>query len=169
MHAAEAAGRHEPNAHVTAHRERPADGRRARRALRNGGGEVARPELACRPVEALQLALVEADDDLAVEDADRGRDRAALANGRLRGEADADTLARREAVRDERRLQGHDPAPEAECPGYLRRAPYHGSAPMWAQQRAAASTTRPGPPTRKPAASAAPAPVASTTSVSTAA
>src|SRR5262249_46381972 len=141
-----------------------ADGGRADRALSRRRSEIARADLPRARAEPLELARGEPDDDLAVENADRGRDRAALADGGLRREPDRDALPGREAVRHERRLERDD---------VLRRAPLvrdadHGIAPSFAQHRAAASRPSSGPPTRKPAASASPAPVASTTSVGTA-
>ena len=83
----------------------------------------------------------------------------------LGGEPDFDALARREAVRDERRLERDDAAAVALCLLDLLRDDDHGIAPSCAQQRAAAFSPSSGPPIRKPAASASPAPVVSTTSV----
>ena len=74
------------------------------------GGEVARPDLPRVGVEARELVLREADDDLAVEHADRRGHGARLAHLALRLEPDLDALARREAVRDERRLERDDRA-----------------------------------------------------------
>ena len=94
----------------------------------------------------------------------RRRHGARLAHRRLGGEPHLDSLAGREAVRDEGRLEGHDGVRLAHFVG----DPDHGIAPACAQQRAAASTPSSGPPTRKPAASASPAPVVSTTSTGSA-
>ena len=91
-------------------RERAADRRRADRALRDRGGEVARADLARVGAEARELASREPDDDLAVEHADRRGHRAGRAHLPLRLEPDLDALARREAVRDERRLERDDGA-----------------------------------------------------------
>ena len=74
------------------------------------GREVARPDLARVGVEALELVLRQADADCAVEDADRGRHRAGVADAPLALEPDLDALAGREAVRDERRLERDDRA-----------------------------------------------------------
>src|SRR6266511_3553942 len=100
----------------------------------------------------------------AAETADRGRHRTGLTHPALRLKRDADPRARREPVSDERRLECHDRFRFA----YLVRDDDHGIAPSLATQRAATSTASSGPPTRKPAASASPAPVVSTTSPPTA-
>ena len=71
----------------------------------------------------------------------------------------------REAVCDERRLERDDAAALASAVRDLLGDADHGIAPSFAQQRAAASRPSSTPPTRKPAASASPAPVGSTTSV----
>src|SRR5207249_2437593 len=78
----------------------------------------------------------------------------------FRVEPDRDSLSRREAVRDEGRLERNDGARLA----HLVRDDDHGIAPSFATHRAAVSTASFGPPTMKPAASASPAPVASMTS-----
>ena len=73
-------------------------------------GEVARPELARGGSEALELRAVEPDPDLPVEHADRRRHRAGRPHGCLAREPDLDAVGRREAVRDERRLERDDGA-----------------------------------------------------------
>ena len=96
---------------------------------------------------------------------------------RLAREADLDP-AGREAVRDEGRLERDDRAPSsrAACTSSAirissftarayRPADAIGIAPVRCTQRAAASSARSAPPTIQPAASASPAPVVSTTSV----
>ena len=100
--------------------ERAADRRRADRALTRPPrrGRAGRP-CARRRRTAPSSASVEPDDDLAVEDADRRRHRAALAHRALGREPDRDALAGREAVRDERRLERDDAAAVARA----RRAP----------------------------------------------
>src|SRR5204862_4361891 len=80
---------------------------------------------------------------------------------------DPESLPRREAVCDERRLECDDRAPLGERGCHLRADDdrfFHGIAPTCATQRAAASRPSSGPPTRNPAASASPAPVESTAS-----
>ena len=139
MHAAEAAGAHEADPGAAADRERAADGRRADRALHRAGGEVARAGLARVGAEAPELVLGEPDHDAAVEHADRRRHGAGLADAPLRLEPDLDALARREAVRDERRLQRDDRPAGAERDGDLLADLDHGIAPSCATQRAAAS------------------------------
>src|SRR2546422_10314802 len=109
---------------------------------------------------ALELSSGQPDADLPVEAADRRRDRTRLADAPLRLEPDRDALARRKAVCDQRRLEGDDCVGLANFVGNED----HGSAPSRATQRAAASRASCAPPTRKPAASASPAPVASTMS-----
>ena len=115
VNAAEPAGRHDRDAGGAADGERSADGRRADRALHRRRGEVARPDLARRRVEARELVLGQPDADLAVEHADRRRHRARRAHAPLGLEPDGDAFAGREAVRDERRLERDD--------GAARRAP----------------------------------------------
>src|SRR5205085_11193209 len=106
-------------------------------------------------------------------DLDRRRYRAARAHRGLRRESDSHTLAGREAVCDERRLERDHATVVLERLLDLRRYADHGIAPngiapTCAQHRAAASSPSAGPPMRKPAARASPAPVVSTTSVSSA-
>ena len=121
------------------------------------------PSLRADGVEARELVLGQPDADLAVEHADRRRHRAAVAHRLLGGEPDLDALAGREAVGDERRLERDDAAALAQRLLDLVGDADHGIAPSGAQQRAAASRPSSGPPSRKPAASASPAPVVSTT------
>src|SRR5262249_25300949 len=155
-------------------RERAADGGRADRALHDGGSQVAWPELPRRGVEPCQLVRRQPDDDVAVEHADRRRHGTRLPDppprgerhlGALPGRGALRALTGREAVRDERRLERDDRPRLAHLIGDAD----HGMAPSRATQRAAASSPASTPPTRKPAAKASPAPVGSTTSVSTAA
>ena len=54
----------------------------------------------------MKRVAIEADQDATVADGDRGGDRAALANGRLRRARDLDVLRIRQAVADERRFEG---------------------------------------------------------------
>ena len=122
------------------------------------------PSLRADASNRAELVLGQADDDLAVERADRRRHGSAVPDRLLGGEADLDSFAGREAVRDERRLERDDAAP-----GRLRLAnvvgePDHGIDPSFAQQRAAAASPSAGPSMSMPAASASPAPVGSTTS-----
>ena len=87
MHATESAGGHQPDPSRLAHRQRSPDRRRAGGVLHDRRGEVARPELAGCRVEAHELRLGQADDDLAVEHTDRrrtARPRARLARMRVR-------------------------------------------------------------------------------------
>ena len=127
------------------------------------------PTLRAVGVEPPELVLGRArPTTLAVEDADRRRHRARLAHRALGREPDLDALAGREAVRDERRLERDDAAAVRRARRAPRRRADHGIAPSFAQHRAAASSPASTPPTRKPAANASPAPVASTTSVGTA-
>ena len=114
MHAAEAACAHEADPDRRGGGERPADGRRPDRALGEARRQVAGPELARLGREALELLRAEPDHEAAVEDADRGGHGARRANGRLAREADLDAVRRREAVRDEGRLQRDDGLPVGE-------------------------------------------------------
>ncbi len=128
MDAAEPAGRHPPDPRRLRDRERAADGGGADRALHLGRRQVARADLPRVRAEPCELRLRQTDDDLAVEDADRRRHGAAGAHLPLRLETDLDALARREAVRDERRLQRDDRAARGERRANLLRDP-HGSEP----------------------------------------
>ncbi len=169
MDAAQTAGRHDRDRRGPAGGERPAHGCRAQRSLHDRGGEVARAELPRGEVEAGELNRREPHDELAVEDTDRRRYRAAGADCLFRREPDLDALAGRKPVRDERRLERDDAGPGRQGLAHLRGDPDHGIDPSFAQQRAAASRPSSTPPTRKPAANASPAPVGSTSSVGRAA
>src|SRR3954447_24527861 len=160
--AADAAGAHEADPDGAAHGKRPADGRRADRALRDAEAEVPRPGLARARVEALELLTRQPDTDLAVEDADGRGHRTRSPHALLRFRADRHAFARREAVRDQRRLERDD---RMRLANFFRDAD-HGIAPTCATQRAAASAASSAPPRRNPAASASPAPVVSTTDTS---
>ena len=86
MHAAEAARRHHRDAERAHGGERAADRRGSERALHAAGREVARADLArggAGLAEAPELGLVEADDQLAVEDADGRGQGAGGAHGGL--------------------------------------------------------------------------------------
>ena len=83
-------------------------------------------------------------------------------------EPDLDALAGREAVRDERRLERDDAAAVFERGRHLGASRITASLPSCAQQRAAACETELRAADRKPAASASPAPVVSTTVAATA-
>ena len=87
-----------------------ADGRRADRALHGADSEVAGAELARLGRESLEVGSLEADPDLPVEHADRGRDRTCGANGGLARKTRLDPVRRGEAVGDERRLERDDGA-----------------------------------------------------------
>src|SRR4051812_21170512 len=162
MDAADPACRQHADARRAANGERPTDRRRADRALCDADRQVARAYLACSDIEPLELLAREPDADLAVEHTDRRRHRAGGADSIVRLLCDGDPLTRREAVRDERRLERDDGLRVA----HLVRDADHGIAPTCATQRAAASAASSAPPTRKPAASASPAPVVSTTDTS---
>ena len=156
---------HEADPGGSARGERSARGRRPDRALNRAGGEVARPDLPRLRRETFQLGLGETDPHLAVEHADGRRQGPRLTDAAFGLDSDGHAFPGRKAVRDERRLERDHglPPPERvrDVPGDLD----HGIAPRLATQRAAASAASCGPPTRKPAASASPAPVVSTTSV----
>ena len=104
------------------------------------------------------------DDDLAVEHADRRRHRAA---SRTAPPTRARPRRLRRAGSRARRASSRARRPRVAVAHLLGDAD-HGIAPSFAQQRAAVAMPSSAPPTRKPAASASPAPVVSTTSTSTA-
>ena len=106
--AADATGRHDAQPGGARDRERPADRCRADGALDASGGEIARADLARVRAEPLQLLRPEADPHDAVEDADRRRHGAGVADAPLGLEPDRRAFARREAVRDERCLERDD-------------------------------------------------------------
>ena len=115
------------------------------------GGEVARADLARVGREAAELLLREPDAELPVEDADRGRHGACLADAPLALEPHLDALPGREAVRDERRLERDDRPSFGQCVVDLFGDPdriLHGIEPSCATQRAAAAIASSGPPTR---------------------
>src|SRR6188472_4333599 len=105
MDAAQPAGAHEPDADRRGCRQRAADGRRTDCPLDGADSEVAGAELARVRREPLEVRSLEADPDLPVEHADRGRNRTCGANGGFARKARLDTVWRREAVGDERRLE----------------------------------------------------------------
>jgi hypothetical protein len=148
VHAADPTGAHEADPDAPADRERAADRRRADRVLHGGRGEVARAELARLGVEALELRLVEPDAHGTVEHADRRRHRAGLPDATLALQSHRDALARRKAVRDQRRLEGDDRSAVAERVLHLSGDDHHGIVPSFETQRAAASRPSSGPPTR---------------------
>ena len=151
MDAAEAAGAHEADPDGAAGGQRPADRRRADGSLHDRGGEVARADLARVGGEAAELVLREPDAEQPVEDADRGRHGAGVADAPLALEPDLDALARRKAVRDERRLERDDRSPIGQRVADLVRDSdqiLHGIEPSFATQRAAAASASSGPPTR---------------------
>ncbi len=103
------------------------------------------PSLRASASKRAELLLRQADDQLAVEDADRGRHRAALPHRALGRKSDVDPFAGREAVRDERRLERNHAAAVAQSLGNFDRDPGHGIDPSFAQQRAAAASPELGP------------------------
>src|SRR6185436_3490672 len=120
-------------------------------------------------VEASKLVHRQADADTAVDDPDRRGGRTGGAHGSLHLEPDLHAVRGREAVRDDRRLEGDNRLLLVERAADLVRdldqlvhaADGIGIAPTCWTQRAAASSARSGPPTIQPAASASPAPVES--------
>ena len=148
MDAADSACREESDVNSAADGECASDRRRADGALNGGDCGVARPDLAGRGVEPGELLLGDSDDDLSVEHADGRRDGSGLPYRALRGEPDLDTLARRKSVRDERRLQRHDPEPFGLRGTHLFGDADHGIAPSFVQQRAAAASPAVTPATR---------------------
>ena len=149
--AAEAARAHETDPDDPARRERAADRRRADDALGNRRREVARTHLARLGGEAAELVLRQADAQQPVQNADRRGHGACRAHPPLALETDRDTLAGREAVRDERRLERDHRSPVCERMADLVRdleQIHHGIEPSFATQRAAAASASSGPPTR---------------------
>ena len=146
MDAADSARAHEADPRGATDGEGSADRRRAGGPLDDAGGEVARTNLACVGVEALELPGRDADANLPVEDADRRGHCARFAHPPLGLGRDRDALARRKAVRDERRLQRDDRSGFADLVGDAD----HGIAPTFATQRAAASSRELGPADEEP-------------------
>ena len=68
-----------------------------------------------------QLLAPQAHDQPAEADGDRGRHGPLGAHGGLAGERDLEVAGRRQAVADERRLEGHDPAPRAQRVAHVAR------------------------------------------------
>ena len=96
------------------------------------------------------VTSVEADAEQPVENADRGGHGSCLAHASLALETHRDALPRRDAVRDERRLEGDDGPTLGERMAHLVRyvQDVHGIDPSFATQRAAAARASSGPPTR---------------------
>ncbi len=105
MHAADAARAEESDPCGTAGGERAADGRRTDGALDDRGSEVSRPHLARIGREPFELGVRESDPERAVEHAHGRRHGAGVTDGLRRRETHRQALARREPVRDERRLE----------------------------------------------------------------
>jgi hypothetical protein len=94
--AAEPARAHEPDARRPADGERAADRRRAEAASDDRGREISRPDL--RSVvaggrEALEVALVQADPDLPVDDSHGRRDRPRVPHPPFALDGDVESLA----------------------------------------------------------------------------
>jgi len=138
VHAADAAGAEEPDAGRPAGGERSAHGRRADSPLGDCCSEVAWPDLARLGREPLQLGVREADPECTVEHADGRRHRTRCTDTLRRLDADGHALARREPVRNERRLERDDGRAPPQRIRDLGRDLDHGIAPSWATQRAAA-------------------------------
>ncbi len=166
--AADSAGAHEPDPGRAAGGERSADRRCADRGLGDCRGEVARADLARIRGEALELGVQEADAKRSVQDSDRRRNRTRVPHALRRLDPHRHAFARGKPVSDERRLERDDGRATPERLPDLGRNLDHGIAPSRETQREAACAASSGPPTRKPAASASPAPVVSTTSASSA-
>ena len=110
--AADAAGREDPDAGGLGRDHRRRDRRRGPAALGQRDGQARPGGLADRAGrggrERLQGRLVQADEDAAVMDRDRRRDRATLADRRLRRARDLDVLRIRQAVADQGGFEGDD-------------------------------------------------------------
>ncbi len=140
VHAAEAAGRHEPDPGDPADGQRAA--RRSSRRQRRATTAAARsrgPALRAVASKRASSSSVRPTTTSPSSTPDRRRHGAAGAHGLLRGEPDLEAGPGREAVRDERRLERDDRPALLERRGDLLREPDHGSDPSRAQQRAAAS------------------------------
>ena len=169
--AADAAGGQDGDAGQTAGGERCPDRRRAERAVNDAGGEIAWADLACvraRGGDSLQLLVVETYLECAVQYGDGRRDPAAVAHALLAFPSDGQTLGRPGSRGRRSSSRGRrSPAPRRGPPG--SRGEYLTTVTSRHCSRRRDAT--PGrfeassmPPTRKPAASASPAPVGSTTS-----
>ena len=109
VHAADPAGREHANASLPGGEHRRRDGGGAAAPRGDLGREVAEIDLhgVRRCGESLQFRPRDPDADRAVEDPDRGRDRAVGPHRILEGRRHPYALGLREAMRDERGLQGH--------------------------------------------------------------
>ena len=104
MHASDPAGREDADACRPSDGERAADRRRAGGVLHGGGRQVARPDLARFRPEVRELFRRQSEANLPAEAANGRGDGARRPHLPL----DLDTLAGREAVRDESRLERND-------------------------------------------------------------
>ena len=125
MDAADPAGREDRDPGRVGRDHRRADGRGGPPAGGQRGGEARSGDLAdrtgrCRR-ERLEVRVGQADEEPTVADGHGGRDGPRLAHRRLRRAGDLDVLRVRQAVADERRLEGHDRRAPAERVGHFGR------------------------------------------------
>ena len=124
MDAADPAGREHPDPRRVGRDHRRPDGRGRPAARGERGGEARSGDLADRAGgrrgERLEVRVRQADEEPSVADRDGRRDGPGRADGRLRRAGDLDVLRIRQAVADERRLEGHDRPAVDERVGHLR-------------------------------------------------
>src|SRR5579884_1220270 len=123
--AADAAGGEDADPDRARDGERASDRRGADGVLHDRGGEIAGTDLARVRAEPGELLRSQPDAHLAVENSDGRRERAGRADLPLGLEPDLGALARREAVRDERRLERHDGAAGSKGVAHLVRDADH--------------------------------------------
>src|SRR6185503_3629470 len=102
---ADAARAQEPDADHPGHGEHTADRGGAHVARDRTRREVARAELPCTRVEALEFVVAQTDTDASVEDADRGRYRARVSDRAFHCQSDLHAVRSREPVRDDGGLE----------------------------------------------------------------
>ncbi len=110
VHTAQSAGGEHPDSCPVCEERRPGHGRAAAGAGRDGHGKVPHAHLDHVVVvsQALDLLLAQADDRDAVDDTDRGRDDAEAADLLLGVQRHLDVRGPRQAVSEDRRLEGKD-------------------------------------------------------------
>jgi hypothetical protein len=151
VYAPDAAGAEEANADTRADGERSADGCCAELAACAGDCDVPRADLArafSGRRKPLELALGQADLDVAVDDADRCRHGTCLAHATFRFEGNSESLLVGKTVRDERCLERNDGPKVVARFGDFGSDLDHGVAPSFATALAALSSASSTPPTR---------------------
>jgi len=122
MHASETTGGEDADARESGEMTRGGDGGRPAPTAGQESGQIPGADLGyvLSIGYLIELVLVEADADPAIEDGDRGRNRPSGANDVLDLGSNAEVLRAREAMADDRRLQSHHGATLGQRSAHLR-------------------------------------------------